>query len=327
MQINQLEAKLFELTSRETDYLSQEDLSLSYEKLEKKVIKGQEVYVFGHQILPDEDFKILKHHRFMHVPTHVHTFLEMSYVYSGKCTQIINNEIITLEQGQICIIDTGVPHAILESTKKDIIINILLRKDYFDIAFFSTLSNKGVIVDFILNALSESKRHDQYVFFHSENNENIKWLIQQILREQYDFGICSHSIIHQYLSLIFLELIRVVHYDTSQHFLSQQDQSSVIELLKYIEENFFTCTLDDLAKAFNFNSNYVSTLIKERTGKKFSEIILELKLNFVASSLQQSDVSIQTAAEDAHFTNMTYFYKKFREKFKATPNEYRKKYL
>lgn len=322
--IEQLEEKLFKLTPKEVEYLTQEDFSESYEELERKNVQGQEVYVFGHQVLPDEDFRILKHRRFMHVPTHIHTFLEMNYVYSGTCTQIINGEVVTLTEGQICIIDTEVPHAILQSNKEDIVINILLHKEYFNTTFFSNLSNKGVIIDFILNALSESQRHDQYVIFHSEKNNNIKILIQQIMTEKYDPDLCSESIIYQYLSLLFLELIRVVHYNTSHHFPNQQDHSSIIEILSYIEKNYLTCSLSQLAKIFNFNSNYVSTLIKERTGKSFSEIILDLKLNLVASLLKQSSVSIQEAAENAHFTNMTFFYKKFREKFKTTPNEYRK---
>lgn len=58
-----------------------------------------------------------KHHRFADMPLHNHDFIEMNYMYSGKCRQMIDGEEIGLEQGQICIIDTHVPHSIYALAK------------------------------------------------------------------------------------------------------------------------------------------------------------------------------------------------------------------
>lgn len=35
---------------------------------------------------------ISKHHRFAEMPLHMHTFIEMNYVYSGECHQILNGK-------------------------------------------------------------------------------------------------------------------------------------------------------------------------------------------------------------------------------------------
>ena len=42
------------------------------------------------------------HTRFVPVKTHVHKWIELSYMYSGSCTQIINEEkTVKLEKGQV----------------------------------------------------------------------------------------------------------------------------------------------------------------------------------------------------------------------------------
>ncbi|KJD44551.1 hypothetical protein QD47_16315 [Paenibacillus terrae] len=45
-----------------------------------------------------------KHHRFADMPLHNHDFIEMNYMYSGECRQVIDGREIRLEQGQICIL-------------------------------------------------------------------------------------------------------------------------------------------------------------------------------------------------------------------------------
>jgi AraC family transcriptional regulator, melibiose operon regulatory protein len=102
---------------------------------------------------------------------HIHTWLEINYVYSGSCTQIINNETITLTEGQLCLTYTKVPHAILAAGENDIIINILIPKELLSTAFLSRLSHKGIISDFLIKAISENQNHNHYIIFHSENNK------------------------------------------------------------------------------------------------------------------------------------------------------------
>lgn len=45
------------------------------------------------------DIYINKHSRFAPCPEHTHQFLEMNYVYSGSCKQIINGKEFILKKG------------------------------------------------------------------------------------------------------------------------------------------------------------------------------------------------------------------------------------
>ncbi|MHC5534575.1 AraC family transcriptional regulator [Priestia megaterium] len=323
MDHNQLDKKLRTLTEREIAYQEHPFLSSSYKSHEITEYEGKEVYVFASQIPPNENITISKHNRFAEVPLHIHTFIEISYVYSGQCIQTINGQTVTLKQGQVCIVDTGVPHEILPTTENDIIINILIRKDYFSSSFFSRLSNSGIISDFLVNAISDTQNHNRYIIFHSEKNNNIPLLIKQLLCEYFDKSLCSGEIIDCYMVLIFSELLRVFQYDTNQRHVNSYSHTKTIEILQYIEKNYRACTLVSTAIHFNFNPNYLSTLIKKATGKSFKELIQTEKLKYSSFLLANTDIPVYEIANKTGNGNLSFFYKKFKNYFGVTPQEYR----
>ncbi|WP_149094079.1 AraC family transcriptional regulator [Paenibacillus terrae] len=71
-----------------------------------------------------------KHHRFADMPLHNHDFIEMNYMYSGECRQVIDGREIRLEQGQICILDMNVPHSIYALGENDILVNQQMLSHY-----------------------------------------------------------------------------------------------------------------------------------------------------------------------------------------------------
>src|SRR5690554_4496676 len=74
---------------------------------------------------------IRKHNRFAPMPLHSHSFIEINYIYSGRCVQWINDEKVVLLEGQVCLLDTGVFHRIEMMEENDILINIIMKKDVF----------------------------------------------------------------------------------------------------------------------------------------------------------------------------------------------------
>ena len=49
---------------------------------------------------------ILRNERFAAVPPHIHDFIEINYMYSGSCEQIIDGKKSLLKKGQMTLIDT-----------------------------------------------------------------------------------------------------------------------------------------------------------------------------------------------------------------------------
>ena len=97
-------------------------------------------------------------------------------------------------------------------------------------------------------------------------------------------------------------------------------------VLRYIKENYLTCTLKSTAEFFNINSNYLSNYIKKQTGLTFTQLIQEQKMMHAASLLRNTDIPVADVANMAGYENVSFFYKKFEEKYGNSPKEYRSNY-
>ncbi|GKU83307.1 helix-turn-helix transcriptional regulator [Niallia sp. NCCP-28] len=98
---------------------------------------------------------------------------------------------------------------------------------------------------------------------------------------------------------------------------------SLVEILKYIEENYLSTSLTEVAQKFHFHPNYLSRILKEHFGKTFSEMIQKLRLRQAKLLLENTPLPINRIADEIGYSNFNHFYKKFREYFNVTPAEYR----
>ncbi|MFJ7975792.1 helix-turn-helix transcriptional regulator [Peribacillus sp. NPDC096379] len=88
-----------------------------------------------------------------------------------------------------------------------------------------------------------------------------------------------------------------------------------------MDQNYLTCTLQSVGKQFNYTPNYLSSLIKKSTGKKFSHLILEKRLQQAKFLLTNTNETVYTIASDCGFSNLTFFYKKFKDRYGCLPSE------
>ena len=81
------------------------------------------------------------------------------------------------------------------------------------------------------------------------------------------------------------------------------DTGIVVQIIKYIEENYKDITLTSVAKKFHFHPNYLSSLLKKATGKNFKYIIHEQKLKASSYLLKNTNLNIEDISEDVGYSN------------------------
>lgn len=268
---------------------------------------------------------ISKHHRYAPMPLHVHSFVELNYIYSGSCIQHINGERIVLTEGQMCLLDTDIPHALEPLGEQDILVNIIMKKETLSAAFLNRLSRNGLVGRFLLNVITDNSRHDRFIVFHSEQNGNLHYIVRNMMCEFFDPAAYSQEMIYSYCLVMFTELMRVYEYDTNYHSTRSLQRFDLLQILYYIEENYRSCTLKDLAGHFNFNANYLSNMLKKSTGKPFSELVRTQRMIRAAELLRQTELSIEEIAAAVGYESTGFFYEKFTESYGSTPAQYRKK--
>lgn len=329
MNKQQIRAHLLSYTDTERSALSQKsdpfnietNEELSYNKtLDHAISKNEKMRDF----LNDSQLLIVKHARFSTSPPHSHDYIEMCYVYSGKIDMVINSEKISLNQGDFCLLDTGVIHQILDTAETDILINILIKREYFSTKMVSKIAHNSTLSKFAIDALSEDQKHNQFIVFETVNHEFIEDAIFGILTHYLEPSIFSKEVIDTYMIIIFSELLRSFHEKKVQYYQSH-NQLYIGDILTYIEQRQGNCTLSDLARVFNFNSNYLSRFIKKNAGKSFIDLIQEIRLNHATTLLRTTDLSIEAIIQQSGYKNINFFYKKFYAAFHESPKDYRKR--
>ncbi len=95
------------------------------------------------------------------------------------------------------------------------------------------------------------------------------------------------------------------------------------EILNYIQTNYRTVTLADLSGEFFLSAPYLSRYIREKTGRQFSEIVTELRMQHACNMLKTPGQSIEQIAEEAGYPSVEHFSRQFKKIYGITPAAYR----
>ena len=325
MNIKQLENQLIKLTPSEIYHREHPNrLSKRYNRIKTKVLDDQEVYVFKFDsIMNQHNICLNQESRFTPIPKHIHSVIELNYIYNGTMTQIINGEKIILHKGDVCILDRNTIHEVLPLSEDDIVITIDMRKKYFADSFLSRLSTQGLVSRFLVEALSESHNRQQYLCFYNQPDIDIHHIIQQLLCEYYDYNICSDEIMDAYLVILFSLLLRMYQKQPKELTKNDENNEPLLLILRYIEANYQTVSLNSVADLFGFHPNYLSAYIKKHTGKTFKELIITQRMIQAGFYLKNTTRPISEIASEIGYQNQGFFYKKFEEYYHMSPMEYR----
>lgn len=96
-------------------------------------------------------------------------------------------------------------------------------------------------------------------------------------------------------------------------------------VLKYVENNYREhLSIADVAAVAGFSESHFMRYFKEAMGTSFIDYLKDYRLTMAARMLQSSDESVLAVSEEAGFSNLSYFNRSFKNKYKMTPREYRK---
>ena len=334
MNKSELRKFIVKLTKEELFYQKNPTyVSKQYQQLEVEMTKDYgSVYTFSFEVelenlrrkgLPfTKQFLIVRQSRFSNVKLHKHNFIEMFIIYSGSATAVIQNKEIKLKKGNVCILDTGVPHTIAPLGEDDILINFLMHKSFFNTSMLNLLSSNDIISNFLLNVISTTKNHDHYIIFENNEMKLLFNLIENLMCEYYAPSFSTKEIIDAYMVLIFAELIKNYQRDETESYKSS-NRTYIGEIIQYISENYTSCTLNSVAERFSFHPNYLSRYIKENTGHSYKELVQHQRINKASFLLLNTNLPVGEIAEEVGYKNYDFFYQKFRTYFNTTPKKYR----
>lgn len=301
-----------------TDFRS---LNLSYLHLKENLSFSETDWIH-----PFSDVSIHRHIRYFPPFTHYHDFFELCYVIEGSCDQTLydRNDVhgLHLINGDILIIPPGFKHSILMNSNS-IVVNILIRKSTFKTTFLSNLPANTVLYHFFSGTLYDEDRQS-YIHCHTKGDINLQNLFYWIAEEYCNNDIYSNHIINQMLSVFFSTLLRC--YGDSMEFIGESSNclDLIPTILQYMEINYNTTSVQDIADHFNFNTSYLGQVFKEHTHTTLIDALIRVRITKARELLETTSLSVDLIAEMIGYRDTTYFIRLFKKHMGQTPLQYRK---
>lgn len=305
------------------------ELSRRYRTMQTRLENSEKVYLFDlHTEITPDGIALFRDSRYTNLPLHVHTYMEVNYVYSGSTNYYIEGKKISLSQGDLILVEPDVMHGSDYRGKTDIVLNIV-----FEERFFSTVTNlhqagRYPLYDFIVDNLNRTRKRKHYLVFRKDpETPEVEMTLQSIARLVLVKNRANHTfLLDGYIRLFFLHLLNAVCNDEESEYATENDVITA-EILQRISADPANVTLKEIAQKQGYNYNYLSNLIKENTGRSFSELKKSAQYGNVCELLIKTNYPVEEIARMCGFGNLSYFYKNFVLRYGVSPNHFRKKDL
>lgn len=184
------------------------------------------------------------------------------------------------------------------------------------------LRNQGQIPKSGVEFINQNKTMLLPLYHNYENTDEIKVIFNELL------GVVSdeeyvQAIADNYLNIILLRLSAKYLYDYGvSHTVESNRRLSAI--LEWIRVNYDKdISSSDIAEHFNYNENYLSRLIRNKTGLGLQKYIAAKKIEKAKEILLDSDSSVKEVAFCLGFTDDKYFMRVFKNFQGITPTQFR----
>ena len=138
------------------------------------------------------------------------------------------------------------------------------------------------------------------------------------------------NIINEQLATLYTEellyLLLAEYKEHTAESLSRIRGGYIEKICSYINKHYKrNITIDELSLEISLNKNYMIRLFKERMGKTPINYLIETRLFYSSNMLLQTTLSVGEIAAECGFNSTTYFTKVFKEHYRETPMEFRRK--
>ena len=148
----------------------------------------------------------------------------------------------------------------------------------------------------------------------------IRTLLEMMVVEYADKGEDTQRILKSMLQTLLLQIARRYRIEKS----GRKTKTLSEQIIDYMSDHSDVVTLKDIAVHFSYHPNYISALLHKETGRKFTEILLEKRMERAVLLMKNTSLSIEEISALLGYSNHSNFYKAFKEYYRMTPREYLK---
>lgn len=253
---------------------------------------------------------------------HTHKYYEITYVFSGACCLLFENEKRLINAGNMVVITPSSRHTLL-AEPDSIIIGILVNRKVFDDIISNLLSDDDLVASFFRHALYDNTSN--YLNLSGVDLPPFRKNIGDIFFESTNQRKYNRACCLGFFTLLMACTLR--RYQSSIIFHKTEPlavpQNDFLYILEYMQHNFKTVTLASLAENFHYTPAYLCRLFKKNTHQNFSDALRDLKMQKALEYLPNPTLKITDIAELSGYDSMEHFSRVFKRCFGMSPLKYR----
>lgn len=265
--------------------------------------------------------QIRPHTRFIHFPKHSHNYIEMIYMCAGSTHHVIDGEDVFLQEGELLFLNQKARQEIYPAGEGDIAVNFIVLPEFFDYSLKMMGEEKNLLRDFVIDCLKGENEEAGYMHFKVAQVLPVQNPLENLIWTIWNKQPNKRSINQASMGVLFLHLMN--HMDCMETKTQNRKQRLIIEVLRYIEENYRNGELTRLAGLLNYDVHWLSREIKKLTGKNYTELVQEKRLNQAAYLLKNTSMSVMDVGLLVGYDNLSYFHRLFQKHYGMTPRKFR----
>ena len=273
-------------------------------------------------IMSGYDYSVSKMFNFPGGLRHKCNYYSLFYQMEGTTTITLDESTHGLRAGDFFLISPDIYYSV-ETSMDGLCICINLRKSYLAAEYKTVFLRHPALSRFITESIAEEEKAS-YAAIHTDGNEEIRQLILSIFAEYIKQDEYSNVVMRSYLPLLFAAAFRApeTKIETAAKVTRMDEQFREIEM--YLQKNYQTASLTELADTIHFSKQYICRIVKEKTGDTFNALLMQTRLKIAEQYLVETELSLEEIAYLCGFSAASHMSRTFKEAYQMTPSAYRK---
>lgn len=257
----------------------------------------------------------------IHEPFHRQDFFFINYAYqnSYQALSARYNNLITIHEDECYIGQPYSGYALRKEANGEevVIIGVLIRKDVFFREYLPTVYTDADLFRFFIQP-QKNRFSEEFLYLPVTRSHAIRTILELMVMEYADPGADTQRILKSMLQTLLLEIAR--RYRTTR--AEQEPQTVSGKILRYMEEHSDVVTLQEVANHFHYHPNYLSSLLRRETGRTFSDILLEKRMERAVLLMRNTTLSLEEISALLGYSDHSNFFRAFKKVYGVTPREY-----
>ena len=253
---------------------------------------------------------------------HYENYFKLLYVLKGRCQVTGRGKNFEIREQQIVVLSPMLQHQ--HTLSEDaIVLMIGLSEKTIRENVLPFLDSGESLFDFLIQNRSSGQKG--VALLKVEKNRPVYEVIRLLWYYSHKYDEHSIKQMKQLAALFISSAVSacVMTSVTYENDIKYPADKMISDVLRFIKECSSDVTLEMLSKEFSYDKAYLSKKIKRATGKTFSELTMEYRIEKAKALLQNASFSVEEVGNLVGYPSRNNFTSAFKRCTGNTPGEYR----